>query len=252
MPQRHPTPSHRWQGSNASHCVGSCRSRSTRTRTPGGLTSTHGTCPICRELKNELGVIGGRKGCGHRICRRCISEWMAHENSCPICRVRFNKVVFPISPNLRIHEDNTQAVAEGYLEMMNDVEEYDSEEDRREKEELQHDIAQCMYCKESDNEAKLLLCDNRQCFKAAHTYCLKPPLRRVPRGEWFCPQCEEQALYTLTEPMEFSDSEKEEDYYDPPALNTRFRFERALPDRESVWSGQSETTASLLYSVYSD
>ena len=244
------------------------QSRPISVATPSSLTSTYGTCPICHELKNELGVVGGRKGCGHRICRRCIVEWMGHENSCPICRLRFHKVIFPISSNLRIHEDKTQSVAEGYLEMMNEVEEYDSEEDRKEKEDLQHDIAQCMYCRESDNEERLLLCDNRSCFKAAHTYCLNPPLRRVPRGEWFCPECEDAICYTLpnpsdyeiNEPEEFSGSDMsddpmDEEEYDPPALNTRFRHQRALPDRESLWSFRSGTTsegASLLYSVYSD
>lgn len=247
------------------------RSRAISVATPSSLTSTYGTCPICHELKNELGVVGGRKGCRHRVCRRCIVEWMAHENSCPICRSLFRKVVFPISSNLRIHEDKTQAIAEGYLEMMNEVEEYDSEEDRKEKEDLQHDIAQCMYCRESDNEEKLLLCDNRSCFKAAHTYCLRPPLRRVPRGEWFCPDCEDRIVYSFALPNEGEekgDEEEEElhepmvldesegDQYDPPALNTRFRYQRELPDRESVWSfsGMSDTTggASLLYSVYSD
>jgi len=193
---------------------------------------------------------------------------MAHENSCPICRLRFHKVIFPISSNLRIHDDKTQPVAAGYLEMMNEVEEYDSEEDRKEKEDLQHDIAQCMYCRESDNEDRLLLCDNRSCFKAAHTYCLNPPLRRVPRGEWHCPECEAAVCYTLPEhhhhgfdirePEELSGSDMSDDDClgnDPPALNTRYRHQRALPDRESLWSFHSGSTsegASLLYSVYSD
>lgn len=250
------------------------QSRPISVATPASLTSTYGTCPICHELKNELGVVGGRNGCGHRICRRCIAEWMGHENSCPICRTRFHKVVFPISSNLRIHEDKSQPVAEGYLDMMNEVEEYDSEEDRKEKEDLQHDIAQCMYCRETDNEDKLLLCDARSCFKAAHTYCLNPPLRRVPRGEWFCPECEDSICYTLNpdyniqEPpevpgsvmsdvSEMSDGQDDDNNqdYDPPALNTRNRHQRALPDRESLWSFRSGSTSegtSLLYSVYSD
>lgn len=33
----------------------------------------------------------------------------------------------------------------------------------------------------------LLLCD--QCDTPWHMQCLKPPLRRVPDGDWFCPDC---------------------------------------------------------------
>ena len=37
-----------------------------------------------------------------------------------------------------------------------------------------------------DDDAHLLLCD---CGKAFHTYCLRPPLKTVPSGEWRCPSC---------------------------------------------------------------
>lgn len=163
-------------------------------------TSTLGNCPICHERKNELGVLGGRRGCRHQVCRRCIIQWMRTENSCPICRTIFNKVVFPVSPNLRIYENKHQPVSEGYEEMLHQLEdERDLEADQKEKEELQYDIAQCMFCRE-DTSDTLLMCDNHHCFKAAHMRCLDPPLSRVPRGEWICPDCEGSVTFTLNIP----------------------------------------------------
>lgn len=165
-------------------------------------TSTIGICPVCHELKNELGVLGGRIGCRHKVCKRCILEWMKTENSCPMCRKTFNKVVFPMSPNLRIYKNKRQPVSEGYEEMLLQLEEErDIESDRREKEELQYDIAQCMFCRDDISDT-LLMCDNSQCFKAAHMGCLDPPLSRIPRGEWICPDCEETVTFTLNFPDE--------------------------------------------------
>ena len=44
----------------------------------------------------------------------------------------------------------------------------------------------CEVCKRGHDDAHLLLCD---CGKAFHTYCLRPPLKTVPTGEWRCPSC---------------------------------------------------------------
>jgi len=47
--------------------------------------------------------------------------------------------------------------------------------------------AKCKTCKKSGDAEKLLLCD--KCDKGYHMYCLKPPLKRVPKGDWFCADC---------------------------------------------------------------
>jgi PHD and RING finger domain-containing protein 1 len=39
----------------------------------------------------------------------------------------------------------------------------------------------------------LLLCDS--CDLGYHLECLTPPLSRVPRGEWFCPDCRAQGVH---------------------------------------------------------
>ena len=42
----------------------------------------------------------------------------------------------------------------------------------------------CLACGEDDDHANLLLCEG--CNAEYHTYCLSPPLRAVPAGDWFC------------------------------------------------------------------
>jgi hypothetical protein len=42
----------------------------------------------------------------------------------------------------------------------------------------------CLKCGHDDDHANLLLCEG--CNDEYHTYCLQPPLRAVPEGDWFC------------------------------------------------------------------
>ena len=57
------------------------------------------------------------------------------------------------------------------------------------------DTLMCSVCKEAGDESKLVICENagvegiRNCQLAIHTYCLKPKLRKVPDGDFYCPRC---------------------------------------------------------------
>lgn len=42
----------------------------------------------------------------------------------------------------------------------------------------------CLTCGTDDDHANLMLCEG--CNDEYHTYCLDPPLRSVPTGDWFC------------------------------------------------------------------
>ena len=46
-----------------------------------------------------------------------------------------------------------------------------------------------MKCGSPDDAEVLLLCDGWGCNAAIHTFCLTPPLARVPAGEWYCASC---------------------------------------------------------------
>ncbi|XP_071709298.1 methyl-CpG-binding domain-containing protein 9-like, partial [Rutidosis leptorrhynchoides] len=45
----------------------------------------------------------------------------------------------------------------------------------------------CKVCGLDENDDVLLLCDT--CDAEYHTYCLDPPLLRIPRSSWYCPPC---------------------------------------------------------------
>lgn len=50
--------------------------------------------------------------------------------------------------------------------------------------------AMCMSCDKDDNPTLVLFCSNfDKCGGVSHTYCLKPALKNVPDGDWFCPGC---------------------------------------------------------------
>ncbi|KAK4842027.1 hypothetical protein QYF36_014509 [Acer negundo] len=45
----------------------------------------------------------------------------------------------------------------------------------------------CKVCGIDKDDDNVLLCDT--CDSGYHTYCLTPPLSRVPEGNWYCPSC---------------------------------------------------------------
>ena len=46
----------------------------------------------------------------------------------------------------------------------------------------------CIFiCSLLGNEDEMLLCDG--CDRGFHMSCLKPPLKNVPKGDWFCKDC---------------------------------------------------------------
>ncbi|XP_058188269.1 methyl-CpG-binding domain-containing protein 9 isoform X2 [Rhododendron vialii] len=45
----------------------------------------------------------------------------------------------------------------------------------------------CKVCGIDKDDVSVLLCDT--CDAEYHTYCLSPPLPRIPQGNWYCPSC---------------------------------------------------------------
>ena len=48
--------------------------------------------------------------------------------------------------------------------------------------------ARCRICRRGRDEDCLLLCD--KCDRGYHTFCLTPPLKSIPKTDWFCPDCQ--------------------------------------------------------------
>lgn len=52
---------------------------------------------------------------------------------------------------------------------------------------ISSDEDHCRNCRTNHIKDCLLLCD--RCDASYHTFCLRPPLKNVPTGEWYCPRC---------------------------------------------------------------
>mmetsp|Transcript_56543 Transcript_56543/g.93443 ORF Transcript_56543/g.93443 Transcript_56543/m.93443 type:complete len:481 (-) Transcript_56543:283-1725(-) len=61
------------------------------------------------------------------------------------------------------------------------------EDDAANEEEEEEDYP-CSICMEPGNGECMMLCD--LCNNAFHSFCLNPPLSKVPDGSWFCKQCD--------------------------------------------------------------
>jgi hypothetical protein len=58
------------------------------------------------------------------------------------------------------------------------------------------DESYCVRCKEGEDEDQTLICD--ECDACFHMSCLPDPLTELPRGEWFCPSCQERPILGTT------------------------------------------------------
>ncbi|XP_021368810.1 bromodomain adjacent to zinc finger domain protein 1A-like isoform X2 [Mizuhopecten yessoensis] len=75
--------------------------------------------------------------------------------------------------------------------------------------------ARCRICRRKGDAEQMLLCD--MCDRGHHMYCLKPRLKNVPSGDWYCPDCKPKE--TKRSPLksrrrtfsEQSEEEKEEE-----------------------------------------
>jgi len=68
-----------------------------KTKTNTSAPPTQAECTIC--LSNDSPDVGVLK-CKHAFCFGCIESWSEHENSCPLCKVRFAFIDrFVTSPN---------------------------------------------------------------------------------------------------------------------------------------------------------
>lgn len=71
--------------------------------------------------------------------------------------------------------------------------------------------AHCRICRRRGDAENMLLCDG--CNRGHHIYCLKPPLKAIPEGDWFCKSCRPVEI-TITDTKKvrkYEESEEEEE-----------------------------------------
>ena len=81
----------------------------------------------------------------------------------------------------------------------------------------------------------MLLCDG--CDDGYHLGCLNPPLRRIPRGDWFCKRCERERRKRGREEAKWEEEEEDSDEEaDPRRRGRAQRPTRAAA--EPKWEGR--------------
>jgi len=69
--------------------------------------------------------------------------------------------------------------------------------------------AKCKLCKRKCDAEKMLLCD--KCDRGHHIYCLRPPLKEIPKDEWFCPDCLPKSEKTPRKIRKYVEEEEQQD-----------------------------------------
>ncbi|TMS01680.1 Bromodomain adjacent to zinc finger domain protein 1A [Larimichthys crocea] len=69
--------------------------------------------------------------------------------------------------------------------------------------------ARCRICRRKGDADNMLLCDG--CDRGHHTHCLRPRLKSVPEGDWFCPDCRPKQRSSRVPSRQRSSIDKEEE-----------------------------------------
>ncbi|CAF0835944.1 unnamed protein product [Brachionus calyciflorus] len=81
----------------------------------------------------------------------------------------------------------------------------------------------CLVCSRGDDEAFMLLCDG--CDDSYHTFCLYPPLKEIPKGDWRCPVCVAEICKKPTDEYGFGQSKNEYNLTEFGKMANKFKSE---------------------------
>lgn len=101
--------------------------------------------------------------------------------------------------------------------------------------------AKCRICRRKTDPEKMLLCDG--CDRGHHMYCLKPKLKSVPTGDWYCNDCKptqrirspkkkSRRVFSTAEEDEANDEDNEQSDIDPDHGDASQSCEDADDDSE--------------------
>ncbi|XP_075281440.1 bromodomain adjacent to zinc finger domain protein 1A isoform X1 [Opisthocomus hoazin] len=113
--------------------------------------------------------------------------------------------------------------------------------------------ARCKVCRKKGDAESMVLCDG--CDRGYHTYCIRPKLKVIPEGDWFCPECRpkqrSRRLSSRQRPSVESDEEtaerlgegEEEADYDEMGQSEEEHYEEEQ-DEEDEYQEEEETSPS--------
>ncbi|NXC37634.1 BAZ1A protein, partial [Penelope pileata] len=102
--------------------------------------------------------------------------------------------------------------------------------------------ARCKVCRKKGDAESMVLCDG--CDRGYHTYCIRPKLKVIPEGDWFCPECRpkqrSRRLSSRQRPSVESDEEtaerlgegEEEENYDEVGQSEEEDYEEEQEDED--------------------
>ncbi|GIY23421.1 hypothetical protein CDAR_227651 [Caerostris darwini] len=77
-----------------------------------GPSSLDEECVICFEpIRN----VAGTSSCSHRFCLPCLSEWAKKKKECPICKLKFDNIVFPVQQQNNTFENHSIPSSAGLM-----------------------------------------------------------------------------------------------------------------------------------------
>ena len=132
-------------------------------------TTMSGTCAICLAVPYRPARLDA---CTHQFCLACIYKWSQASNACPCCRAKFHVIVDESDPDCAIAVEDLELRTEPTATAFDPTEQQQGG---------------CVGCGSGEAEDALLICDS--CDAMWHIFCLEPPLRAVPEGDWYCPSC---------------------------------------------------------------
>uniref|UniRef100_A0A8C5HVH0 Bromodomain adjacent to zinc finger domain protein 1A n=1 Tax=Gouania willdenowi TaxID=441366 RepID=A0A8C5HVH0_GOUWI len=95
--------------------------------------------------------------------------------------------------------------------------------------------ARCRICRRKGDADNMLLCD--ACDRGHHTHCLRPRLKVVPEGDWFCPDCRPKRRTNQLPSRQRSsidDEEEEEEFVEEEEPLSSTKKSLAPPPKEKA------------------
>ena len=144
-----------------------CKSKDIKDYSKDGGASIIPVCKVCSSYENESSVVT----CGH-----CLDLYHTYCLAPKLKKIpETTWCCEPCLQNQSRPKSSTNIIVKKSTEEIN----------KKWNEKIDSDV--CSVCFKNDKPERTLICDG--CLDQYHTYCLKPKLKSIPAGDWFCRNC---------------------------------------------------------------